>query len=316
MPQMLDTSPYEEVLKKWDAIYCCYLNLSSSNRQWIFRGHDSSRLHLQTTLERAIVRFGLEDKLPDRCDKEYEKKLYDLSRNVLRRGLPARKGRRRPISIEGALLRKFKRQCYLYTIDPPDDDSTMEWFALMRHYGAPTRLLDWTYSFFVALFFAMENAEGEAAIWALNTDWLRDRVRNLIPNKLRALDKDPHVGKATFIKVFLKEPQLAVYAINPYRRNERLSIQQGVFLCPGRIDVPFEDNLVPILNEADAKGQFFKFRINVDVPERREILKHLQRMNIFKAALFPGLEGFAQSLTTSLAFPDALASEPEWLKYV
>ena len=162
----------------------------------------------------------------------------------------------------------------------------------------------------------MENAEGEAAIWALNTDWLQDRVRNLIPNKLRALDKDPHVGKATFIKVFLKEPQLAVYAINPYRRNERLSIQQGVFLCPGRIDVPFEDNLVPILYEADAKGQFFKFRINVDVPERREILKHLQRMNIFKAALFPGLEGFAQSLTTSLAFPDALAPEPEWLNYV
>jgi hypothetical protein len=30
--------------------------------------------------------------------------------------------------------------------DTPDQDDWLEWIALMQHYGAPTRFLDWTYS--------------------------------------------------------------------------------------------------------------------------------------------------------------------------
>ncbi len=77
--------------------------------------------------------------------------------------------------IEKALLREFKRA---YPPDEstlsPDDNDTLGWLALMQHHGAPTRLLDWTYSLFVAAFFALDallrcrDFERKAAVWALS----------------------------------------------------------------------------------------------------------------------------------------------------
>jgi len=41
----------------------------------------------------------------------------------------------------------------------------------MQHHGAPTRLLDFTYSFYIAAYFALEESEKDCAIWALNMKW-------------------------------------------------------------------------------------------------------------------------------------------------
>lgn len=41
----------------------------------------------------------------------------------------------------------------------------------MHHHGAPTRLLDFTYSIYVATYFAAENAERDAAVWAIDGRW-------------------------------------------------------------------------------------------------------------------------------------------------
>jgi hypothetical protein len=49
---------------------------------------------------------------------------------------------------ERQLLKEFKRRAHFYVNSLPTHGDVLGWFALMQHYGAPTRLLDWTYSVF------------------------------------------------------------------------------------------------------------------------------------------------------------------------
>ena len=70
------------------------------------------------------------------------------------------------------MLRQFQRRAHHYCKDLPDFDQKLDWLALMQHYGASTRLLDFSHSFYVAAYFAVENATKDSAVWAVNLDAL------------------------------------------------------------------------------------------------------------------------------------------------
>jgi hypothetical protein len=265
----------ETTVQNWDKLVELY-NAFEPKTQWVFRGLSNADYSLETTLERAAKRF-------------------DLHLNRLS-------------EIEPVMIRHFKRQAHRYLENLPKDDDTIEWLALMQHFGSPTRLLDWTYSFFVALFFAVEGAQPSCVVWAIDMDWIIEKAERLFPRAdfRLLLEEDPHLKSGKFFKlVFDRRPPIAlVYSLNPERLNERLIIQQGLFLAPGDISRPFEENL-NTLSKADpnAKNHIWKIIIDAPVSSKRDILRHLHRMNINRASLFPGLDGFAQSLTTYLANP-------------
>lgn len=273
-----------------------------AERGWIFRGHKKSKWCLQSSLERTLDDFG--------CN------LKDA------------------LKIEGGLLRQFKRQLHHFGVPAPKDKDVMEWFTLMQHYGAPTRLLDWTHSFFVALYFAVEKmevplrAEGECAVWALNRKWANDQVKKKYPRVWqlvgddgdRPTRKDPNARRwNTFREAFTRRYPF-VTTMNSYRLNERLVIQQGTFLCPGDIKRSFEENLLGLLDDpSDEKGfdgRLLKLVIKCDVKEKKDILQRLHRRNMNRATLFPGLDGFAQSLRTLLAFDlnEILRPDTDWVE--
>jgi len=66
---------------------------------------------------------------------------------------------------ENIISDAFRRQAHNYVASHSLPKDTLEWWALMHHHGAPTRLLDWTESAYVAAFFALDEANS-----AINCD--------------------------------------------------------------------------------------------------------------------------------------------------
>src|SRR5215831_16215491 len=83
----------------------------------------------------------------------------------------------KPGIAEEYIEREFKRRAHHYLADLPNEDEDLEWLALMQHYGAPTRLLDWTRSAYVAAFFAADGASSPNAfaVWAVDQQAVNTR---------------------------------------------------------------------------------------------------------------------------------------------
>jgi hypothetical protein len=221
----------------------------------------------------------------------------------------------KPGIAEDYVMREFRRRIHHYSPSAPRRDDDLEWLALMQHHGAPTRLLDWTRSAQIAAFFAAQSSSTASPfvrepceppppfiIWAVDTDNINAEAKAML-----GLPEETDISSdETFSRIFWSQPAVALYlvvAVEPYRLNERLTIQHGLFLLANHALFPFHNCLAGLLLHANRQSRLsarWLHKIVVAPQVRADVLRSLDKVNINSTTLFPGLDGFCQSLQVTV----------------
>jgi hypothetical protein len=157
--------------------------------------------------------------------------------------------------VERLVLREFKRRAHHHLHYPPEEPETLEWLALAQHHGAPTRLLDWTLSAYVAAFFAAESATPDEpfAVWAIDHISIKTEALDILELKEPDADLSAHENFNRIYRNDLPDDVYLVVPVRPYRMNERLTAQQGLFLCANNVLMGFETNLNNVFRCAEQR---------------------------------------------------------------
>lgn len=223
-------------------------------RNWLFRGHSEIDWKLESSLFRLF---------------------YD-TQAILPRNRRFAKDKH-----EEELIRVFKSHAHLYIENLPPKRNNIEWLALMQHYGTPTRLLDMTFSPYVAAFFALETGQDDCCVYSIKhahfTEIDADHFED--ENYKELIFKDQRGDKSFFIPY---EPEM---------KSERIVAQQGAFLISS---TNYETYDKIISNYKFTRSEGVKYILKKKM--HYEGLKKLRLMNITSATLFPGIDGFCRSL--------------------
>jgi hypothetical protein len=194
------------------------------------------------------------------------------------------------VSVETHLLRNFRK--YAHRSDVPED-SLWNWLALAKHHGLPTRLLDWTYSPYVALHFATQNPtmfDRDGAIWMVNFV----QANRLLPSPLarrieaegaNAFSADMLASTTPGLHEFDAHGDDFVVFFEPPALDERIVNQYALF------------SLMPDprarLDEWLSRHEELARRVLLPAELKCEVRDKLDQANITERVLFPGLDGIA-----------------------
>ncbi len=199
-----------------------------------------------------------------------------------------------PSRQEGHLLRNFRKYAHR---DAVPGDSVWNWLALGQHHGLPTRLLDWSFSPYVALHFATEDTDRyslDGVLWCI--DYVR--IHERLPAPLRAvLERE---GSNVFTAEMLQtaapslerfdalSPEPFVLFLEPPSLDDRIVNQFALFSVVSSPAVRFD----AWLRERPELGR----RLVLPAGLKWEVRDKLDQANITERVLFPGLDGLSRWL--------------------
>lgn len=208
-------------------------------RMQYYRGHSKTSYRLQSTLERYLLDIGLNEDFIKKNYLEIEAKYLDHCRKILLNQ-----------TIEG------------YSLLPKNLHPNELW-ALGQHYQMKTPLLDWSRSFFIALYFAFENHgnfnnedEKYRVIYILN-EFLFNQIK---------IDPDLKIGN-------------------------RINAQKGVFTNKLSYELEASIERENIYTEEGEIPTYNLSKIIISSELRTDILNFLSEINIDSTTIYPDLFG-------------------------
>lgn len=194
-----------------------------------------------------------------------------------------------------SLYQEFKRRIHPY-VPNAMNLGFFERYQLMQHYGLPTRLLDWTQGYLIALYFAVRESESASipSVWIIAPGWL-NKTTNSDDETIYIVDKDT-VDKdtgITSIRRYVTDdksdlPKYPLAILSPHS-DARVASQMSCFTIHGRIKYGLES--IASISES---SRLAKLRISTSAV--RDIKYQLEKMGMRESIIFPDLEGLVREI--------------------
>jgi len=229
---------------------------------------------------------------------------YPLVSGLMRLGHPVEKLG----DFERFLFNNFRKYAHQ---EFHGENSEWRWLSFAQHHGLPTRLLDWTFSPFVAMHFATSDStriEVDGVIWCVDMyaiqPWLPDKLRAVITaartgvftidmlekhfKDIREFDKKE--GSIKDFVLFFEPPSLDLRIVNQvalfsFMSNPSAKLDQWLIETPDAEPDETSQNI----------GHICK-KIIVRKEAKWEIRDKLDQANINERVLFPGPDGLSSWL--------------------
>lgn len=170
------------------------------------------------------------------------------------------------------------RTRHVFNLSIPDENGAF--FNLIQHHGYPTPLLDWTYSPYVAAFFAYRGISNKKADAADANEKVRIHV----------FDQEQWRADLNQI-LFIIAPRLHL-SIGEFIaiENERMIPQQAASTITN------VDDIESYIQSVQQNRKQYLSAIDLPVSNRRQVVRDLSYMGITAGSLFPGLDGACEEL--------------------
>ena len=194
---------------------------------------------------------------------------------------------------EQSLINAFKQNAIQFLDQRPD--SEWEWIFLARHHAVPTRLLDWTESPLVGLYFATHSLDCEGrrddkdgALWFLLPSILNEEANISLSDK-RALPmfEDNDIRMNNYLPATLAAETSS--SLNPIagiavRYSKRMQAQHSVFTVTHREQLPIDK-----VGIGRHIGRYIIPKIS-----KSQIRKQMATLQITQLSVFPELDNAAR----------------------